>query len=117
MNASWTVELPEGLTLDGFEYTVLFSEDEESTGQLAPTVTSVAIPGFGEILTFVVAAQYRVGDSTDILTSPSASASCGLPNAPTNVNVNCAPGDDTASNATASWLPPVERSGIDLRPL
>ena len=113
LNASWTVSLPSGLTLAGFRYTVIFTEEVELEGEVGADITAVSVPGFGEVITFTLVALYTVGDHPEQLASPAAVASCGLPNPPTSLVLNCPP-PETGQNsvATASWTAPVEVTGL-----
>ncbi len=115
LNASWTLELPSGLTLVGFYYRVEFPEAGTVEGRLPPTTFAVAVPGEGEVLTIAVGAIYTVGVSQTELLGPTDSASCGLPNSPTGLMLICLPGDGTESTATASWTAPEEVPGLTFR--
>ena len=117
LTAAWSVVLPEGVSLAGFSYTVQFSGDEEEiNADVGPDVTTAVVPGFGEVITFILVARYTVGDNAIEQQSPSAIASCGIPNSPTNLIIACLPDSmGTGSTASASWIAPDEVSGLEFQ--
>ena len=117
LTAAWSVVVPQGVTLVGFSYTVQFSGDEEEiNADVGSDITTVMVPGFGEVITFILVARYTVGDDATEQQSPSAIASCGIPNSPTNLVIACLPdATGTGSTASASWIAPVEVSGLEFQ--
>ena len=108
LNAVWTIEVNTPFVLTGFRYTVIFEEGEEVNDTLGPNVRSLSVPGFGEVITFVLVAVFSYGDHPDPIQSVAVVGTCGIPNPPTNLMVVCVPEmSGNGSIATASWTAPV----------
>ena len=99
VDASWSISVPQNVTITGYSYHVMFSRDEEEVSDtVEPDVLSINIPTFGEVVTVTVVAHYTVvGDPTARDTAAD-TASCGIPHPITNLLLTCAP-DQTGTGA------------------
>ena len=113
-DASWSITVPQNVTITGYSYTVMFSGDEEELSDtVGPDVMGLNIPSFGEVVTVTVVAHYRVVGDATVRDTVAATASCGIPNPITNLMVTCEPDQTgTGAIATASWTAPVAVSGL-----
>ena len=113
LNASWTMVVPSDFTLVRFIYTVILEEGEEVSGELEPAERSVSFSGSGEVLTFVLVAVFTYRSNPTEFESAAVSGSCGIPNPPTDLMLECLPeSTGSGSIASASWTAPVPVSGM-----
>ena len=91
LNAVWTIEVNAPFVLTGFRYTIILEEGEEVTGELGPTDRSLTFNGSGEVLTFVLVAVFTYGSNPTEIESAAVSGTCGIPNPPTNLVLECLP--------------------------
>ena len=116
VDASWSITVPQNVTITGYSYTVMFSGDEEELSEtVGPDVTGLTIPSFGEVVTVTVVAHYRVVGDATVRDTVAATESCGIPHPITNLMVTCVPEPTgTGAIATANWVQPVSVPGVNL---
>ena len=113
LNAVWTIEVNTPFVLTGFRYTIILEEGEEVSGELGPAERSLTFSGSGEVITFVLVAILSYGDHPDPIQSVAVVGTCGIPNPPTNLMLECLPeSTGSGSIATASWTAPVSVTGM-----
>ena len=78
VTAEWTIDVPTGVELTGFEYTVIFTGDEEALlGLLEADVRILKFEASREVVTVDLTATYTYSGEATARSTAAATASCG----------------------------------------